>query len=86
MGASKCVSLYETSVRYGVFELSMELVHRVFQNISLPLKKARLTPTSRADSTALRSAPDQYSSWPLERKTLWFCSSAGFWSRSAWAT
>ena len=63
----------------------MEFVQRVFQNTSLPLKKARLTPASRADSTALRSAPDQYSSWPLERKTLWFFSSAGFWSRSAWA-
>ena len=43
---------------------------RVFQNISLPLKKARLTPASRAASTLARCWPDQYSSWPTDRKRL----------------
>ena len=45
---------------------------RVFQNTSLPLKKARLTPASRAASTLARWPPDQYSSWPTDRKVLWF--------------
>ena len=44
--------------------------HRVFQNTSLPLKNARCTPAARAASTLVRCAPDQYSSWPTERKTL----------------
>ena len=44
---------------------------RVFQNTSLPLKKARFTPASRAASTLARWAPDQYSSWPTDMKTLW---------------
>ena len=53
----------------------MLFAQRVFQNISLPLKKARLTPALRAASTLARSPADQYSSWPLEMKTLWFWSS-----------
>src|SRR3954469_12396282 len=36
--ASACVSLYVTSVRYGVPAPSMLFSHRVFQKISLPLK------------------------------------------------
>ena len=56
---------------------------RVFQNISLPVKKARLTPASRAASTAERCEADQYSSCPLEMKTLWFFSSAGLRPTSA---
>ena len=44
---------------------------RVFQNTSLPLKNARLTPASRAASTFARCSPDQYSSCPTDRKTLW---------------
>ena len=43
---------------------------RVFQKLSLPLKKARLTPASRAASTLARWVPDQYSSWPTDRKVL----------------
>src|SRR5687767_6063960 len=39
--ALACVSLYETSVRYGVRATSMLGSQRVFQNTSLPLKKAR---------------------------------------------
>ena len=49
--------------------------HRVFQNTSLPLKNARLTPASRAASTFARCWPDQYSSWPLDMKILWLRSS-----------
>ena len=45
------------------------LSHRVFQYTELPLKKARLVPVSRAASTAVRWRPDQYSSWPTDRKT-----------------
>ena len=41
-------------MRYGVFEPSMLASHRVFQNTSLPLKNARLTPASRAASTFAR--------------------------------
>ena len=41
-------------MRYGVLEPSMLVSQRVFQNISLPLKKARLTPASRAASTFAR--------------------------------
>ena len=43
---------------------------------SLPLKNARFTPASRAASMFARCAPDQYSSWPTDRKTLWFLMSA----------
>jgi hypothetical protein len=50
-------------------------VKRVLQNTSLPLKKARLSPLSRAASTLARCAPLQYSSWPLEMNTLWVPSS-----------
>ena len=39
---------------------------RTFQKDSLPLKKARLTPASRAAVTLLSWFPDQYSSWPAE--------------------
>src|SRR6185295_1962753 len=62
------VSLYETSVRYGVAVPSMLGSHRVFQNTSLPLKKARCIPAARAFSTLVRWALDQYSSWPTESK------------------
>ena len=48
---------------------------RVFQNTSLPLKNARFTPASRAASTFARCWPDQYSSWPVDRKILWLSSS-----------
>ena len=53
----------------------MLFAQRVFQNTSLPLKNARLTPAcaGRLDVRAL--PPDQYSSWPLEMNTLWFSSS-----------
>ena len=44
--------------------------HRVFQNTSFPLKKARFTPASRAAVTFARCWPDQYSSWPVDMKTL----------------
>ena len=50
------------------------VLQRVFQNTSLPLKKARLTPVSRAASTLARWVPLQYSSWPLERNIRWFLS------------
>src|SRR5215217_6562120 len=61
------VSLYDTSVRYGVPEPSMLASQRVFQNTSLPLKNARCTPAPRAASTLARWAADQYSSWPTDR-------------------
>jgi len=48
----------------------MALSQRVFQKTSLPLKNARFTPASRAASTCVRCAPDQYSSWPTDRKVL----------------
>src|SRR6187401_1904215 len=48
--------------------MSIDASYRVFQNISLPLKNARLTPALRAASTLARCCPDQYSSWPTERK------------------
>ena len=49
---------------------------RVFQKTSLPLKNARWTPAARAASTLARWAPDQYSSWPTERKASCSSSSA----------
>ena len=49
-------------MRYGCAGPSMLVSQRVFQNISLPLKNARLTPASRAASTLARCWPDQYSS------------------------
>src|SRR6185295_16854244 len=64
------VSLYLSSVRYAVFDPSIEVSYRVFQNISLPLKNARLTPALRALSTLARCCPDQYSSWPTERNAF----------------
>ena len=60
----------------GVPEPSMLFSQRVFQKTSLPLKKARLTPASRAASTLARCAPDQYSSWPTDRNALCSSSSA----------
>ena len=63
-------------MRYGVRDSSVLGSQRIFQNTSLPLKNARCTPASRAASTAARCGPDQYSSWPTERKTLWFLISA----------
>ena len=68
--AFACVSLYATSVRYGVAVPSMLVSHRVFQKFSLPLKKPRCTPAARAASTALRCPPDQYSSCPTVMKTF----------------
>jgi hypothetical protein len=71
VAASKWVSLYVVSVRYGVEVPSALLAcQRVFQNTSFPLKKARLTPASRAASILARSGPDQYSSCPLETISL----------------
>src|SRR5262245_56790094 len=52
--ALACVSLYVTSVRYGVALGSMLGSQRVFQNTSLPLKNARLMPAPRAASTFAR--------------------------------
>ena len=49
----------------------MLAAQRVFQKTSLPLKKARFTPWSRALVTLARWAADQYSSCPEEMKTLW---------------
>ena len=43
---------------------------RVFQKPSLPEKNARFTPAARAFSIAVRCVADQYSSWPLEMKSL----------------
>src|SRR5258708_5954769 len=63
-------SLYVTRVRLGVPLPSMLFSQRVFQYISLPLRNARLTPASRAASTLVRWPFDQYSSWPIDRKTL----------------
>src|SRR5258706_16303357 len=65
------VSLYDISVRYGVFEPSTEFCQRVFQKEVLPANEAMLTPASRAFSRAVRSPADQYSSWPELRITLW---------------
>src|SRR3954454_7703944 len=58
----KCVSLYATSVRPAVLLPSMLGSQRVFQNTSLPEKKARFTPALRAASTLARWPADQYSS------------------------
>ena len=41
-------------MRFGVFDPSVLGSKRVFQNTSLPLKNARLTPASRAASTLAR--------------------------------
>ncbi len=54
-------------MRAGVEAPSIEGSSRVFQNTSLPLKNARLTPAARAASTFARWGPDQYSSCPTER-------------------
>ena len=59
-------------MRFAVNDSSALGSHRVFQNISFPLKNARLTPASRAVSTLVRCEPAQYSSWPVDRNTLWF--------------
>ena len=59
-------------MRLGVLAPAALDSKRVFQNISLPLKNARFTPASRAAVTLVRCVLDQYSSWPLERKSLWF--------------
>ena len=72
-------------MRFGVAVPSALLdCQRVFQYTSLPLKKARLTPASRAASTLVRSWPDQYSSWPLERMTLWLSRSPALAATSPW--
>jgi hypothetical protein len=44
--------------------------HRVFQNTPFPVKNARLTPPAKAASTFVRCCPDQYSSWPVDMKSL----------------
>jgi hypothetical protein len=49
-------------VRYGVPDPSMLGSQRIFQYISLPLKKARLTPAANAASTFALCCPSQYSS------------------------
>ncbi len=73
------------SVRFGVDVPSALLdCQRVFQNTSLPLKKARLTPASRAASMFWRSAFDQYSSCALEMISLWLSSSPGLEATSGW--
>ena len=56
----------------------MLVSQRVFQKTSLPLKKAKCTPglALRAASTLARCPPDQYSSWPTDKNTLWLRSSA----------
>src|SRR5689334_8206331 len=64
VSVSLYVSLYETRVRSAVLEPTMLFPRRVFQNMSLPVRKARLTPCDRAASTLARCWPDQYSSWP----------------------
>src|SRR5437899_10546133 len=46
--ALACVSLYVTSVRYGVCDASVLVSQRVFQDISLPLPNTRWTPAVRA--------------------------------------
>src|ERR1700676_5409404 len=75
-GPVKCVSLYVITVRFWVSDPSMLFPQRVFQNISLPLKNATLTPAASAASTLSRCPEDQYSSWPSEMNVLWFLSSA----------
>jgi hypothetical protein len=57
-------------VRCDVLVPAALFSQRVFQNISLPEKKARLTPASRAASTLSRCEADQYSSWPEEMNSL----------------
>ena len=79
------MSLYVVSVRYCVVVPSALLdCQRVFQNTSLPLKKARLTPASRAASMFARSGADQYSSCALEMMTLWLSSSPALAATSDW--
>ena len=58
-------------MRWGVLVPSAEGSKRVFQNTSLPEKKARLTPWLRAEVTFARWLADQYSSWPVDMNTLW---------------
>src|SRR3954447_21758322 len=86
VGASKCVSLYATSVRLAAFVPSMLGSQRVFQKPSLPVKKARLTPASRAACRFARCEADQYSSWPLEMNSLWLRSSDGLLATSTLET
>ena len=65
------MSLYVVSVRWGVFDPSVLGPNWVFQKTSLPEKKARLTPWSRAAVTLARWLPLQYSSWPVDMNILW---------------
>src|SRR4029078_7843917 len=62
--------LEETRGGELVFDPSIDVSYRVFQNISLPLKKAKLMPALRALSTLARCCPDQYSSWATERNAF----------------
>jgi hypothetical protein len=62
-------------VRWGVLVPAALFSHRVFQKISLPAMKMRLTPASRAASTLARCPADQYSSWPEEMKIFLLSSS-----------
>ncbi len=54
-------------MRWSLVGPAMLSSQRVFQKISLPLRKARSTPSSRAASTLARWPADQYSSCPTER-------------------
>src|SRR5438105_10986948 len=67
-------SLYSTSTRFGT--PVEEDSKRICVYDVLAPKKPRLTPESRASSTASRISFVQYSSWPTERNALWFSSSA----------
>ncbi len=58
--------------RHAVFDESRLLAKRVFQNTSLPVRNAPLTPASIAACTFARCSLDQYSSWPTVMNTLWF--------------
>jgi len=64
------VTLAFTAETSQLFDPSMLFSQRVFQNTSLPLKKARWSPAPRAASTFARWPPDQYSSWPTDRNAL----------------
>src|SRR5436190_13466459 len=66
-------SRYSTTTRLGT--PTAEDSKRIWVYDALAPKKPRLTAESRASSTASRISFVQYSSWPTERKALWFSSS-----------
>ncbi len=74
-GRDSLVSLYETSVRFGVEAPSMLGARRVFQKTSLPLKYVWWTPARRAFSAFVNWSWVQYSSCPEDMNTLWLRSS-----------